>query len=111
MHRESVTCYDAAGPANTTRVKAHLISLRRVDALKADFGWANDQCVTIDDSSHACDICGMSHRAGQNHSENWDRDFHLCPPTGILKVSRHILRSKVTDLRAISNLRHSRCII
>jgi hypothetical protein len=71
MYRELVTSIDAASPMCTFRVEANLISLGRVDALKADLRRANGQRVAVNDSWHA--RCGLAKvdiasRTGPNRS-------------------------------------------
>jgi hypothetical protein len=47
-----IACVDAASPMNTVGVETNLISLRRVDALKADLGRADGKRVAVNDPWH-----------------------------------------------------------
>jgi hypothetical protein len=49
MRRKLIACVDSAGPTITIRVEANLISLGRVDALKADLRRTYSKRVAVND--------------------------------------------------------------
>jgi len=52
MYRELITGFDSAGPASTICVEANLISLGRVNALKADLRRADSKRIAINNPRH-----------------------------------------------------------